>query len=165
MPTDNDTAQNTTIASLETEITEIKRQQEQDAKDAAAEELTRELETERREREAERLEHELKLSELRSSKFVEDAKQKVSSERDVNIDIQRKRIIGQIGNARWHNKSAAERLTALGIEDSETVSDAKLSELFGPTSSSLKATQLIRSNPVQYHRLKAIYLERTSGKR
>ena len=75
-------------------------------------------------------------------------------------DALRRKLIGQMTNFRWYQKSPAERCALLGVAGSESIKDSELKKVFGKSSDSLLATQLRRNDPARYAAWHTISVER-----
>ena len=75
-------------------------------------------------------------------------------------DALRRKLIGQMTNFRWYQKSPAERCALLGVVGSESVKDSELRKVYGKSSDSLLATQLRRNDPARYAAWHTISVER-----
>lgn len=104
--------------------------------------------------------HEQEVSDLRIAKVVaESATKKTPPTTAAQQVIARDKAIEAVGGlARWNMLTPSQRCSTFGIDASEATAK-EVAEVFGPKSSSVKAAQLMRTDPARYRRLKGIARE------
>lgn len=108
------------------------------------------------ERIAERAAHEADLAAARQKVILDAAmKPPTTSVGRGKQDAAIAKVINTIDNARFHALSPQKRCETIGIYGSEQVTDATVRKYFGPDTSAA-ATQLQKSNPAEYSRLRGI---------
>lgn len=107
-----------------------------------------------------RAEQDERLSDLRIKAAVAAATKPVEELHLGQSDTLRHRLIGQMGNARWHQMSPDARCALLGVAGSESVKDSELKKVFGRSSDSQFAVQLRRNDAAKYKAWRIVAIER-----
>ena len=123
-------------------------------------EATAKIATLEAERTVAQAEQEEKLSDLRIKAAMAAANKPTEELHLGQTDALRHKLIGQMGNARWHHMSPDARCVLLGVAGSESIKDSELQKIFGRSSDSQLAAQARRNDAARYAAWRTVAIER-----
>jgi hypothetical protein len=106
--------------------------------------------------EQERAEQDEAVAKIRMKAIADAAAKPLQRVPAAEQDLAYARAVREIGNAKFHQLSDADRCKYLGITDSQDIPTELCERYFGPRSKSLDAAQLQRTNPNFYSKLRAV---------
>lgn len=158
----NSAADTITLAEVERNLEEHKRQLAADTKAKELADAKEEIERLKQEKEVLKRAHADKLAAQALDHVEEMGKQRSNEPSHSGEDsVQLNRAIAAAGGrAKWEMLPESVKAPAWGVNDSDQVKDSELRRYFGKGSSGIEANSLARLNPAQYRRLKKLAILR-----